>query len=137
MNPATVTLANGAATSTMTILTKATSRAGLASFPSRSHSLRPAYALWLPFMGVVLSGFVVSVRSKEKRSFVAVVAALLFAILFSLIACGGGNGKGSGNGGGSGGGGGAGTPPGSYNMVVTGYVDDGNYNTATVRLNVQ
>jgi subtilase family serine protease len=76
-----------------------------------------------------------SLRKRDRRGFVAVVALVAIA---TAVACGGGGGSGGGGGGGAGGGGGgSGTMPGTYNGVTLNIAVAGLSQFVYVNVNVQ
>jgi hypothetical protein len=129
-NPGTVTPANPAATSTLTITTTGSSAA----------MFRPSkflYAMWLPIAGFSLMGMgFSSARSRRKKLLGFLMIGMVMTALFLMPACGGS----SNNGGGGGGGGGCTgcTPAGTYTVTITGTGTDASTTThsTTVMLTV-
>lgn len=124
-NPATpVTPGNSPATVVMTISTTATTAA-----LRRSSSF--VYAIWLFFPGIVIGSVAVAASGTRRRgrllgSNLFGSIAMLFLFL-TLLSCGGVSS------GGGGGGGHLGTPPGNYNVTVTG-TSSGNAHSTQVTL---
>jgi hypothetical protein len=89
------------------------------------------YALWLPLIGLVGTGFGLGSgqRKKGRRIPAVMLACMLFAGLASLVSCGGSS---MSNGGGS-----PGTPPGSYTITVTGVPNGAPTVSVTTPLTVQ
>jgi FG-GAP-like repeat len=103
-NPGTV--ANGSGTSKLTVSTTGSSALLV---PSVIHSLRMAYAMWLPICGMVLIGVGVIPRRITRGQWLLVLLAIGLSCLILLPGCGG-------SGGHSGGGG---TPAGTYTITVS------------------
>lgn len=101
-----VTPTSSAATSTLTITTKA---AAMALYRPSSVT----HAMWLPIVGLSLVGMrFSSTDSRRKRRMGFLLLGLVMAMLLFLPACGGSNG--------GGGGGGGGTTPGTYSFTISG-----------------
>ncbi len=129
-NPGSVTPANPAASSTLTITTTGSSAA----------MFRPSkflYAMWLPIAGFSLMGMgFSSARSRRKKLLGFLMIGMVMTALFLMPACGGSS---SNTGGGGGGGGCSGcTPAGTYTVTITGTGTDANTTThsTTVMLTV-
>ena len=102
--------ANGTATSTLNLVTTASSAA--LAHPSNGQHSGILYALVLPVFGLTLLG--AGIRPLKARRGKVLALVLFGMVLMSLLllpACGGGN---------NGGGGGGGTPTGAYTITVTG-----------------
>jgi hypothetical protein len=123
-NPSSVT--NASETSTLTISTTGR-RAWLVPVSTRSRGL--FYAMFLPILGMVLTGK--GFRSRGRKLLRILLVSLTISVLLFLAACGGRN-----SGGGGGGGGGGGTPAGTYTISISGSAGS-MVNTTKVTLNVQ
>jgi len=90
------------------------------------------YALWLPLIGLVVTGIGFGSKQRGMRGKVTVAAltCLLFASLIFQVACGGGSS--------TSGGGNPGTPRGAYTITVTGTYSTGSLvHTTPTTLTVQ
>jgi len=117
-----VTPAASAVTSTLTISTNGSASSGLLA-PSTNGGTRIFYAMFLPIGGVALLG--AGSGPRRKRLFGFLFLGVILMGLLMLPACGGS----------SGGGGGTNTPPGSYNITVSGQ-GGGATHSATLKLTV-
>lgn len=97
------TSVTGAGSTTLTVMTIAAH----ASFPGSTH----AQTFWFAGGSLSLAGVFLLAIPRRKRPWTSVAGLILFAGLLALCSCGGSGG---------GGGGTPGTPPGIYNVTVTG-----------------
>jgi len=125
------TLANGAGTSTLTIITTGAT----ALVAPQVRGFRLVYATWLPVGAVVLIGAGFRTTTSRKRELLAqMLGCMMLMCLVVLAACGGGNG---GSGGGSGGGSSSGTPAGTYTIMIMGSAPGFQTQTTAVTITVQ
>jgi hypothetical protein len=118
--------ANGTATGTLTIATKAPTTA---LGPSSNRPYGIFYAAWVALLGCVAT--VLAAGSKKRNLLSLFLCGLLLSGLLLQAACGGGTVQSGGGGGGS-----PGTPPGSYTISING-TSGALQNAAQVTLTVQ
>jgi hypothetical protein len=124
-SPNSVVPSAGSASSTLTITTTASS-ALLTPSPSRQLPIKPLYALSLALLGMVLVGVGFWGRTSKKLRIGSFSVGLLFILVAVQAGCGSPKPGTPG----------AGTPPGTYDVVVTGRVSSLQH-SATVTLTVR